>query len=254
MHNILFICALSAEKQALIDRLGDNFEVLTISACLNLTVLKYPHQQRNLFITESGMGGINAGIKLALILEQFPIDQIILLGVGGALHHSLNIGDMIITDKVIQHDYFSSLASGNYLMHPGELILSAPLTTSPCPIIQSTSSVYGTALINSAKQHPSIRVIEGLIASGSEFVGTEPRKNIIHQQAHQALLVDMEAAAVAVVANQYQCPFIVAKTVSDRLHSDASASIDFSAFLTTASKNAAEIAMQIIYSDKNLEY
>ncbi len=249
MHNILFICALAAEKQALIDSLGDNFEVLTISTRLNLTMLKYPHQQRNLFITESGMGSINAGIKLALILEQYTIDQIILLGVGGALHHSLNIGDMIITDKVIQHDYFSSLASGNYLMRPGELILSASQSELHCPIIQSTISAYGTALINSAKQHPSIRVIEGLIASGSEFVGTELRKNIIHKQAQQALLVDMEAAAVAVVANQYQCPFIVAKTVSDRLRSDANASIDFSTFLTTASKNAAQIAMHIIDSD-----
>ncbi|EPJ44692.1 MAG: hypothetical protein OFPII_33060 [Osedax symbiont Rs1] len=254
MHNILFICALAVEKQALIDRLGDNFEVLTISAYLNFTLLKYPHQQRNIFITESGMGGINASIKLALILEQLSIDQIILLGVGGALHHSLNIGDMIITDKVIQHDYYSSLASGNYLMRPGELILSEPQTAPPCPIIQSTTSAYGTALINSAKQHPSIRVIEGLIASGSEFVGTEERKNTIHQQAQQALLVDMEAAAVAVVASQYQCPFMVAKTVSDRLHSDANASIDFSTFLTTASRNAAEIAMLIIISDDHSEH
>ena len=56
----------------------------------------------------------------------------------------------------------------------------------------------------------------------------------------------MEASAIAFIAKQYQCPFIVAKTVSDRLHSDGSISSDFSTFLTTASSNAAAIAILMI--------
>jgi len=242
MSSILFICALPEEKKALTDILPP----LTGSQCLNSSLsLDVEHYQEgclDIYVSQSGMGNVNAGAKLALILAQFKIDQIVLIGVAGALHPKLRIGDMVLSSQVIQHDYYSSLKEGNYLMKPGDLILSCDQAHDYNPILES----FESQLQLPALQHQSINVLEGIVASGNEFVGTAARKNSIHAQCQNALIVDMEASAIAHIANSFQVPFLIAKTVSDELHSDGSISSDFSSFLLNASRNAAIIAKLII--------
>ena len=242
MASLLFICALIEEKNALTSTLGSDTKEHLISARLMIKVQQYRQDSLDIYVGQCGMGNVNAGITLALILEQLNIDQIVLIGVGGALHSKLNIGDMLISDRVIQHDYFASLEEGRYLMRPGDLILNAQQATDYEPIMRSAASHLNI----SAYKHPHISITQGLIASGSEFVGSLKRKNAIFDQCQHALLVDMEASAIASVANQFNTPFLIAKTVSDKLHSDGSISDDFLEFLDIASKNAAVIAQLII--------
>lgn len=242
MNNILFICALAEEKTALTKMLGPSIEQHLISAPLQLNLQQYRQQQLDIYVCESGMGNVNAGVKLALILAAQEIGQIVLVGVGGALSSALEIGEMVISDSVIQHDYYSSLDQGDYLMRPGELILEPAQAQSHDPIIRSV----GSQLDLGSLQHSQVKVSYGLIASGCEFVGTATRKQAIHHQCQHALLVDMEACAIAQVAQQHNIPFVIAKTVSDKLHSDGSIGSDFSSFLSNASRNAAIIAALII--------
>lgn len=244
MPNILFICALEQEKIALTDTLDACLEVLLISPHMNVKVERYHQHNLDIYVCESGMGNVNAGTNLALILNQLNIHQVILIGVGGALDSQLDIGDMIISDKVIQHDYHSSLDSGNYLMRPGDLILNAEEAVNYDPVIHSHPCIFNPKSLS----HNNIVIKHALIASGSEFVGTAQRKLAIHKQCQQALLVDMEASAIAIISNQFKLPFLVAKTVSDKLRCDGSISQDFSKFLDAASRNAAVIAQLIIAS------
>ena len=242
MNNILFICALAEEKAALTETLSSMLKQLIISAPLQLHLEQYQQQHLNIYVCESGMGNVNAGVKLALILASVEIQQIVLIGVGGALTSTLEIGEMVISDGVIQHDYYSSLTQGDYLMRPGELILEPDQAQQYDPIMRSQVSELDLSQL----QHPQVKVRYGLIASGCEFVGTAARKQHIHRQCQNALLVDMEACAIAQVANQHTVPFVIAKTVSDKLHSDGSIGSDFSSFLSNASRNAAIIAGLII--------
>ncbi|NQZ31909.1 MAG: 5'-methylthioadenosine/S-adenosylhomocysteine nucleosidase [Oceanospirillaceae bacterium] len=246
MASILFICALAEEKQSLTEILSIMIKRHSINSTLNLEVEQYREGSLDIYVSQSGMGNVNAGVKLAFILERISIDQIILIGVGGALQSRLKIGDMVISDRVIQHDYFSSLERGNYLMKPGDLILDPEQASNYDPVIQSKIS----PLQLSSLHHPSINIIEGISASGSEFVGTAQRKHAIHKQCQGALIVDMEASAIAVIANQYNIAFLITKTISDELHSDDSISQDFSSFLINASRNSAIIARLIISKNK----
>lgn len=242
MASILFICALTEEKKSLVENLSPLIKRHLINNTLNLQVEQYREGSLDVFVSQSGMGNVNAGVKLALILEKISIDQIILIGVGGALHSDLKIGDMVISDSVIQHDYYSSLESGNYLMKPGDLILDPKQAEHYNPQLQSKLSPLQLTPLH----HPSIHITAGITASGSEFVGTAPRKQAIHKQCQGALIVDMEASAIAVIANQYNIAFLITKTVSDELRSDGSISHDFSSFLINASRNSAIIARLII--------
>ncbi|MEH6443000.1 MAG: 5'-methylthioadenosine/S-adenosylhomocysteine nucleosidase [Oceanospirillaceae bacterium] len=247
MASILFICALTEEKKALTDILGKAQYTQVINAQLAIEVSHYQQGSLDIYICQSGMGNVNAAVQLALILSTIKIQQIVLLGVGGALHSQLNIGDMIVSNKVIQHDYYSSLAQGNFLMRPGDLILDPLQAQGYDPVMHSIDSHFNLLPLT----HPQVKVLEGLVASGSEFVGTAQRKQAIHQQCQHALLVDMEASAIAAVALRYSTAFLIAKTVSDKLHSDGSISNDFTNFLANASRNAAIVAQSII--EKNIE-
>lgn len=242
MSNLLFICALEQEQNALLDQLGQGYKIITVSEKLSLQCYHYSYAQHSVFVCLSGMGNVNAGTKLALILEHTTIDQIVLLGVGGALHCDLNIGDMVVSNQVIQHDYCSSLDQGRFLMKPGELILDEHSASNYDPVLTSLPSSLTLDHLNGQ----TIAIYHSIIASGSEFVGSATRKQQLHKQCQGALLVDMEASAIACISQQYNTPFIIAKTVSDKLHSDGNISNDFVKFLDSASKNAAIVAQHII--------
>lgn len=243
MQNILFICALEEEKSALITCFKKSVTTVEVAPKLSITLDHLIVNNFNVYVAQSGMGNVNAAVSLALILTQIPMDQTILIGVGGALEPSLNIGDMVLSDRVVQHDYFSSLDEGNFHMYPGALITEAAQAKSHDPIIHSCPGIIPFKNL----QHDTFSVYHGLIASGSEFVGTSQRKQSIHQQ-HGALLVDMEASAIAAVSNQFDCPFIIAKTVSDKLNSDGSIATDFSNFLSNAARNAAIVGLSLLYN------
>jgi 5'-methylthioadenosine/S-adenosylhomocysteine nucleosidase len=242
MKNILFICALPEEKAALVEVLGTKSIEIEISKKLNLSILKFETAENTLYLSESGMGNVNAGVNLALILSNIEIDEIILIGVGGALVEGLHTGDMILSNEVIQHDYYSSLNSGNHLMQPGDLHLCSSDTDNYSPIMKSVESCFDINKIS----HPDIKLHRGLISSGSEFVGTTERKRFINITARNSILVDMESSAIAHVANKFKIPFLIAKTVSDEVKPDGSIESDFVKFHECASRNATLLATSIL--------
>ena len=52
-----------------------------------------------------GVGKVNAARATQVMLDHFKIDYIINLGVAGALSSMLDVGDVVIAKKVIQHDF-----------------------------------------------------------------------------------------------------------------------------------------------------
>ncbi len=236
------MCALPEEKNALISELKGEAEEIVVSKKFNLTALKYQYGQHDIYVKETGMGNVNAGIGLAMVLEQIDIDQILLIGVGGALRSDLKIGDMIISESVLQHDYLSSLDFDDCRMYPGELILTEEDNNNHDPLIKSKKKNINLDFVN------KLEVIPGLILSGSEFVGTTERKQDLAKLHPDATLVDMEASAIGYVANKVGVPFIIAKTVSDRLLPDGTIKSDFKLFLEKASKNAAKVTAKLLES------
>ena len=242
MSSILLLCALPEEKNALLAEFEGEPEKIVISDIFNLTALKFNLGKHQVFIKETGMGNVNAGIGLALFLEKISINQVILIGVGGALTPDLKIGDLVLSSTVLQHDYISSLDFGDYRMYPGALILDKEDSDHHDPLIKSSKSYLELSIENDPT------VFNGIILSGSEFVGTTKRKKDLSALHPKAMLVDMEASAIGVVAERAGVPFLIAKTVSDRLLPDGSIENDFTLFLKQASQNAARITVSLLKS------
>lgn len=239
MKSTLIICALPEELKAVEGQFKTKAEEIIVNSKLGLTIKKYG----DIYTVLSGMGPINASLRLALVLNAVSVDQVILIGVAGGLTSQTKIGDLVISTAVIQHDYYSSLEAGNFIMKSGDLILSKEMGHDYSPLIIADTSLTEICMETKISEH---QVLKGVIASGSEFVGRVERKKCIAGLHSELLAVDMEACAVANICEQFKTPFVVAKTISDTLHSDGSIESDFVRFLNYASKNAAEVVKVLI--------
>ena len=166
----------------------------------------------------SRWGKVAAAATVATLIVEFKVATLIFTGVAGATANHLNIGDVVIATHLYQHD-----------------MNAAPLFPKrEIPYLSTTFFSVDPHLLQLAKkaahsffQDSSSQVYLGLIASGDEFV-SDPQH--IMREVPETLAVEMEGAAVAQVCYEYDIPFIVIRTISDR--ADHAAVIDFPKFVS----------------------
>jgi adenosylhomocysteine nucleosidase len=197
---------------------------------------RQPPRGHRFLVAQSGVGGVNAALTATLIAQARPeVDALVLLGVGGALITDLRIGELVVSTCVLQHDSFASLPTGDVRMFPGALLLTREDAATHVAPAQADPALRRW-ILEAAPQARS-----GAVLSGAEFVGTVERKQAIAALHGEALLVDMEAAGVAQIARRLGLPFVVAKTVTDRLQPDGTIANDFVACLRAAAANAGRV-------------
>ena len=246
-QSILILAALEQEEQALIERLKSKLGTHAISKTklsskLKLEMTSADFNQRSIAVVKTGVGSVNAALALLLANEarsKKPFDSIVLLGVGGALQSHLDVGDLVISSRVLQHDYFYSFDHGDQRIRPGALILSSKEAEGHAAEINADLALI--EWMKNAESHASgkEKLLVGAILSGNEFVGRVERKRAVASLLPDALLVDMEAAGVAQLAERLGIPFVVAKTVADRLNPDGTIESDFQTCLDLACVHAA---------------
>ncbi len=244
-RHLLVVVAMHEEEAAVLEALHGRpstvsridhfgFEARTFSGETTISLLR------------CGIGAVNAALGVAFFVDRAtslpPIDGIVLLGVGGAVRTDLAIGDLVVSKQILQHDYFFSLDFGNPRVRPGGLVFTKKDLESHSPYFLAAPDLLPLSRLKA--EGSSFKL--GTILSGNEFVGTSARKQAIAELDPESLLVEMEAAGIAQVAEKLGIPFVVAKTVADRLFPDGTIESDFRACLEGAAKNAAQIARALV--------
>jgi adenosylhomocysteine nucleosidase len=234
----LFLAAMEEEERAILDRLGAlRCHEWTASDRGRVKGLRFQLPEGQLTVVRTGVGVVNAALALALACEHGRPDAVLLLGVGGALSPELSIGDLVVSRSVFQHDSLSTLDSGDFRKRSGEIVLSDRDARRARPHCAADRRLHDWI----RAEFPRAR--SGTLISGNEFVGRVKRKRELAELAPDALLVDMEGAGVALVADRYGIPFVAAKTVADRLAPDGRAiESDFALCLESSAAHAAEVA------------
>ena len=235
---LLIIVAMPSEEEALLK--DQKFETIELGDKIKRVIKRFEVNSCEVLVAQSGVGLVKAGVLLSKIVENYSLDSIIQLGVGGALDPELDVGDVVVSKKVIQHDSVATNDGEDLFIAPGELTLSAPPDQQVDPVMR-TDDVLRSWVKDALEQGKQGKVFEGTILSGSEFSARIERKKELRKLDDEAMLVEMEAAAIAQLARSLKIPFVSAKTVADRATPRSSISDDYKTFLNAANSHSRDV-------------
>ena len=188
---------------------------------------------QNCVIVQSGIGKVNSARVTQMMIDNFDIEYIMNLGSAGALNPMLKIGDIVIGDELVQHD-FDITAFGHakgYITGVGDRVYSDKY------LIEK----FENAIENLEDRNYEIKT--GTIASGDVFCTEIEMKNQIYAN-FKADCVEMEGAAIAQVSYLNNIPFIVIRSISDTPNGNNA--ITFDEFVELASKRCARILKEVL--------
>lgn len=183
------------------------------------------YHSNRLIIAYSKIGKVNAALSASVMFLHFGCDLLIFSGVAGAISPNIKIGDIVIADKLCQHDVDITAFSHPYGFIPeGETFYA--------------SDSRLNTIAQSVAQKQGINYHVGIVATGDQFIASETKKQWIAQE-FNAIALEMEGGSVASVCASLQKPFCVLRAISDA--ADMDASFNFDEFLQHAARRSANL-------------
>lgn len=213
-----------------IEPLLSHFENVNIVEYANNKFYEVNYNGLDIVIAYSKIGKVFASLTASTMIEKFSCDTLLFSGVAGGINPELKIGDLIIADKLCQHD-LDITAFG----HPNGYVPGGKV------FVETNENLRNIA--KKVARENNISVIEGTIATGDQFVHSVDRKEFI-QNTFKADALEMEGASVAVVCDALNIPFFILRAISDT--ADMDAGFDFDEFLKSSAKNSADYIVKIV--------
>lgn len=218
------ICAIEEEINAMLSCM----EVHEEKKLFHMQVFEGKIANQSVVVANSGVGKVNASMSTTLLLAHYSMDMVINVGVAGGLLESQNPFDVVIARNVIQHDFDTSPVDGDEGIG---LVL-------PCDDLLADK--FKTCVDNS-----NVTAWLGDVASGDSFVTLHNHFDRIRALFPSCVCVEMEAGAIAQVANAFAIPCLIIRTLSDVAPKEGSA-MDFLTFANKAALTAASITKSFL--------
>lgn len=189
----------------------------------------------DLVIAYSKIGKVFSTLTASTMIQHFNCDRLLFSGVAGGINPELKIGDLIVANKLSQHD-LDITAFG----HPMGFVPGGSV------FVEADKDLIELSKKVASELGKSVR--EGTIATGDQFVHDSTiKKNIVKHFDADAL--EMEGASVAVVCKSLNIPFFILRAISDTADTDASFSFD--EFMESSAIISADFIMKMV--DKIVE-
>jgi adenosylhomocysteine nucleosidase len=210
---LLIAAALAEELQVVLDLCPSNGRL----AIQGIRGWKATRGSLPLVALKTGMGPTRAANSLMLFLSAERPARILVLGYGGALDPSLQLGDLIIGERASLLVEEKGSGSVRFLSVAGTWQLADSRE------IHSTSTLAG------------LPARQGAILTSGFIIGGGEQKLLLREEFH-ASIVDMETAALAQVAAQFDVPMACVRAVSDRVHDEFLAPFSYDPSLSLAGR------------------
>jgi len=228
MSKIAIMGAMPEEIEPLLEKV-ENVKKIEYA---NNSYYEATYHGKELVIAYSKIGKVFSSLTASTLLEKFGCSTLLFSGVAGAINPELKIGDLIIADKLCQHDLDISIFG-----HPFGYVPEGAV------FVESDAGLREIAKAVALKN--GLSVIEGTIATGDQFVASNERKEFISTN-FQADALEMEGASVAVVCDALNVPFFVLRAISDTANDDAG--VDFDEFMIGSAKISANFILEMVES------
>lgn len=178
-------------------------------------------------LVECGVGKVNAARTTQVLIDKMNVDYVFNIGVAGGISKEINVLDIVIGEKLVQHDFDITAFDHEkgYIPNVGVYIES------------------DSYLVNLAKSSEVKNIKVGNIASGDIFCTLESMSNKINFK-FNALAVEMEGASVAQVCHLCKVPFLVIRSISDIPGNNNV--VSYEEFLIESSKKVAKLMNDIL--------
>lgn len=188
---------------------------------------------KKVVVVRSGIGKVNAGICAQILADVFSVDAIINTGIAGSLNKNINIGDIVLSTDVVQHD----MDATGFGYRKGQI------PQMPVFFFNADDNLRRLAAEVCKEVNPDIQVFEGRIASGDQFVCDQDVKNRIVSE-FSAYATEMEGSAIGQAAYLNEIPFLVVRAISDK--ADGSAQMDYSEFEKAAVDHSVRLTLNML--------
>ena len=184
-------------------------------------------------LVKSGVGKVNAARATQILIDNFKPDYIVTVGVAGGLNPMLSIGDIVIGETLVQHD-FDITAFGHakgYIPGVGEKIYADDY------LVKKIEEAIGN------QEEKVYKYEKGVIASGDIFCTAIPMRDKIYAK-FNAECVEMEGAAIGQVCSLCNVPFVVIRSISDTPNGENE--VTYEKFIKLASERCANILKDFV--------
>lgn len=226
MNRIGLIFAMKEELEAVLKKM----ELINEYKIFDLNFYECKYKDKECVLVESGIGKVNAARCAQIIIDNIKVDCIINVGVAGGVSTKVKIGDVVIGDKLIQHDFDLRPFDyeRGYIPNVGKYI--------PC-------DEYLLRLASDIELNDDIHI--GTIASGDIFI-TESLMGEKINSKFDALCVEMEGASIAQTCYLSHIPFLVIRSISDSPNKEANNNLTFDEFLEYSSNTVSEFSLKLL--------
>ncbi len=177
-----------------------------------------------------GVGKCFAALAAEAMILRYKPSVIINIGVAGTLIDRLNIGDMAIGNFAVCHDMDTSPLGDPVGMISGINLVQIPL-----------DAVLAAKLKEICREE-NINAVEGVIASGDQFI-CDPQKKRWIADTFFAIACEMEGQAIAQVSYVNGVPCAILRSISDGADGNA---MDYEQFKSLAAEHSSGVILRFL--------
>ncbi len=191
-------------------------------------------------VVQCGVGKVNAALCAQILVNVYGVTHIVNTGIAGSLDAGLDIGDLVISDDAIYHDFDLHFWGRPIGQVPGMDVTAFPAD----PLLRQYA--FAAAEV----ENPGHTRV-GRIASGDQFICSKAQKEQIIADTG-AICAEMEGAAIAHTAYRNGVPFVIVRAISDK--ADDSAEMDYPTFEAVAARRCAQVTMTLAKTLQNAPF
>lgn len=211
-----------------VDGLKEKMQNMTVEKISGVDFCSGIIGNRKVVVAQAGVGKVNAAVTAQTMILKYGVSALINIGVAGGIDKTLKIGDIVVADRVVEHD-MDTTAVGDEL----GFITGIDRVYMDCDK-KLSETIYECSI------QGGVHTIYGTIASGDIFVSEDSVRNRISKQ-FNAAAAEMEGGAIGHVCTMNNVPFVVLRAMSDCANDESS--VDFPAFAKSAAEKSIEIIM-----------
>jgi len=187
-------------------------------------------------MVKGGVGKTLAASCTQTLINVFDVGGIVFTGIAGGVGDETKVMDMVIATELVQHDYGDETNDG--FIWEGSAGIDKE--TGMIPVDETLSAMAYESAVEILGED---NVHQGVIATGDQFIASESYVAEL-QEKFNALACEMEGAAVARIAAQYNVPCAVLRCMSDKADGLAHDSIAFNG--AKAADTSANVLMDML--------